>query len=433
MSIFIELAVSLFDAVLCVYFISRFNDASLSIRKNRVLLPAILIVFGFSIINDLFLVGFSVLGTIIFLCLYIAYALLISNKRYVRAIVSACIFEIVFVLLSSLLYLIISLLISDYEQLMQGSSGAFRYLYVAIHKIALFVILKFILMAFKSKSKIELKHGIVSLIFSFTTILGLGATMYLSSKRDSEAEQIPVIMIAVAFALCNVILYLLIYQVQKHKEREYELKLLNEKISHEKSGQREMIGLLEKTRKLQHDMRLHLSVINECLAQNEIERCKKYVSELLPSIGKNARAGFSQNSILDYLISLKLLDLTDTEVIISGSIGDLSDINDVDLASLMGNILDNAVEAISKIRKGKKRIELLFLRQNANRVIICKNTIAKSVLRENSELRTTKEPKSEHGYGTKIIAKIVSEYGGMVDYFEEYNMFGIQVILPEPN
>lgn len=433
MSIFIELAFSLFDAVLCVYFISRFNDASLSIRKNRVLLPAILTIFGFSIINDLFLVGFSVLGTIIFLCLYIAYALLISNKRYVRAIVSACIFEIVFVLLSSLLYLIISLLISDYEQLMQGSSGAFRYLYVAIHKIALFVILKFILMAFKSKSKIELKHGIVSLIFSFTTILGLGATMYLSSKRDSEAEQIPVIMIALAFALCNLILYLLIYQVQKHKEREYELKLLNEKISHEKSGQREMIGLLEKTRKLQHDMRLHLSVINECLAQNEIERCKKYVSELLPSIGKNARAGFSQNSILDYLISLKLLDLPDTEVIISGSIGDLSDINDVDLASLMGNILDNAVEAISKIRKGKKRIELLFLRQNANRVIICKNTIAKSVLRENSELRTTKEPKSEHGYGTKIIAKIVSEYGGMVDYFEEYNMFGIQVILPEPN
>lgn len=433
MSIFIELAFSLFDAVLCVYFISRFNDASLSIRKNRVLLPAILIIFGFSIINDLFLVGFSVLGTIIFLCLYIAYALLISNKRYVRAIVSACIFEIVFVLLSSLLYLIISLLISDYEQLMQGSSGAFRYLYVAIHKIALFVILKLILMAFKSKSKIELKHGIVSLIFSFTTILGLGATMYLSSKRDSEAEQIPVIMIALAFALCNLILYLLIYQVQKHKEREYELKLLNEKISHEKSGQREMIGLLEKTRKLQHDMRLHLSVINECLAQNEIERCKKYVSELLPSIGKNARAGFSQNSILDYLISLKLLDLPDTEVIISGSIGDLSDINDVDLASLMGNILDNAVEAISKIRKGKKRIELLFLRQNANRVIICKNTIAKSVLRENSELRTTKEPKSEHGYGTKIIAKIVSEYGGMVDYFEEYNMFGIQVILPEPN
>ena len=97
---------------------------------------------------------------------------------------------------------------------------------------------------------------------------------------------------------------------------------------------------------------------------------------------------------------------------------------------LVGNILDNAVEAIARVKRDKKRIELLFLRQNSNRIIICKNTIEKSVLGENSELKTTKAPSSEHGYGTKIIAKIVSDYGGMVDYFEEFNMFGVQVILP---
>lgn len=80
----------------------------------------------------------------------------------------------------------------------------------------------------------------------------------------------------------------------------------------------------------------------------------------------------------------------------------------------------------------KKRIELMFLRQNSNRVIICKNTIEKSVLQNNKELRTTKKSRDSHGYGTKIIAKIVSDYHGIIDYFEEFDMFGIQIILPDP-
>ena len=119
-------------------------------------------------------------------------------------------------------------------------------------------------------------------------------------------------------------------------------------------------------------------------------------------------------------------------MVISGSIGDLSDIKEFDLVCLMGNILDNAIEALDRLKDSKeKRIELLFIRQNSNRIIICKNTVDSSVLKSNNELKTTKKSKDAHGFGTKIIAKIVSDYHGMVDYFEDFNMFGVQVILPD--
>lgn len=424
----IELCFSLFDAVIFLYFVSRFNDASISPRKNKLLIPALLVIFGFSIINDLLLSGFSVLGTVIFLVLYIAYAIGISSKKYVRAIVSACIFEVVLVLLSSILYFAIGLFIKDTDQLLQGSSDVIRYVYIIMHKIALFVVLKFILMAFKARNKMELKHGIIALIFSFTTILGLGATMHMSFNVPST--QLQAMVIAIAFTLCNVILYLLIYQVQKHQQKEYELRLLNERVASTEARHKEITVIWEQARKLQHDMRLHLGIINEYLERNEVERSKEYINELLPKIQGQRAFTFAENPILEYLINSRLSPLTDTEIVISGSIGDLSDIKDSDLLCLVGNILDNAVEAIARVKRDKKRIELLFLRQNSNRIIICKNTIEKSVLDENSELKTTKAPSSEHGYGTKIIAKIVSDYGGMVDYFEEFNMFGVQVILP---
>ena len=63
-------------------------------------------------------------------------------------------------------------------------------------------------------------------------------------------------------------------------------------------------------------------------------------------------------------------------------------------------------------------------------MIICKNTIAKSVLAENRDLNSTKSGGDSHGYGHIIINKIVGDYDGMVEYFEEDGMFGIQVILP---
>ena len=432
LNLLVEFAVSLFDASLLVYFISRFNGASLSPKSNKFIIPTVAVIFGFSVINDLFLSGFNLLGTFIFLVLYILYALLVSNGKYIKAIISACIFEVVFVLLSSLLYLIISSLIKDYSELMQGENGIFRYAYVIIHKILLFVILKIILLIFKNDGTIEIKQGIIVFLFSCATVVGLGATMYVASVTDSSKIQLQTVILTVVLTFSNVALYFLIYQMQKYQRSKYELKLLQEKIAFEEARHNDAAAIWSNIRKVQHDMKQHITVISGFIEDNKIESCKEYLDKLLPSAGNIGNLISSDNKSLDYLINSKLAPLKDTKVVISGSIGDLSDIKEFDLVCLMGNILDNAIEALDRLKDSKeKRIELLFIRQNSNRIIICKNTVDSSVLKSNKELKTTKKSKDAHGFGTKIIAKIVSDYHGMVDYFEDFNMFGVQVILPD--
>ena len=431
-SLLVEFAISLFDAALAVYFISGFNNASLSPKKNKFAIPTVLIIFGFSVLNDLFLFGFNVLGTFIFLALYILYAVFISNGKYIKGIISACIFEVIFVLLSSLLYLIISMIIKNYDELMQGANGIFRYIYVIIHKILLFVILKIILMIFKGDGTIEIKQGIIAFLFSCASVLGLGATMYIASVADAARIQTQTVILTVALAFSNVALYFLIYQMQKYQQSRYELKILQEKIAFEEARHNDAAAIWSNIRKVQHDMKQHITVISGFIEDNKIESCKEYLDKLLPNVGNIGNLISSDNKALDYLINSKLTPLRDTKIVISGSIGDLSDIREFDLICLMGNILDNAIEALERVKNpNDKRIELLFIKQNSNRIIICKNSIEGSVLKSNKELVTTKKSKDAHGFGTKIIAKIVSDYHGMVDYFEDFNMFGVQVILPE--
>ena len=115
-------------------------------------------------------------------------------------------------------------------------------------------------------------------------------------------------------------------------------------------------------------------------------------------------------------------------MIVSGAVGDLSVVPDRELVSIFGNIIDNAIEAIEDL--DEKRIELLFSRQGNNRIIICKNTIKESVLKENSELISTKKDKYSHGLGHMIVEESVSRLGRMINYSESGNMFSVQIILP---
>ena len=428
MSLFLEPAISLFDSIMCVYFITKFNNVPF--RKNKFLIPAILIIFGFTLINDYFMSGFNTFATFIFLALYIVYALTVAKGHYIRAILSAFMFEIVFVLLSSLIYVAISMTIHNFDDALQGSGSAVRYIYMVIHKVSLFAVLKILLHVFKADHSLDLWNSVLTFLFSFVTIIGLGMTMHISATMDAGPIDFQILMITVAFIVVNLILYILIAQIQKLLQSRYKLRLLEEKMEFEKNRHNDATAIWTNIRKVQHDMKQHLNVISEQLENGDIEDCKKYLADLLPNVERMGKMIKSENKILDYIINSKLSNLKDTKIIISGSIGDLSDINELDLACLFGNMIDNAVEAIQTVEE--KQIELLFFRQNANRIIICKNTVNGSVLKSNRALKSTKKGGDSHGYGTQIIAKIVSDYHGMIDYFEEFNMFGVQIVLPDP-
>ena len=421
-----ELCTSLFDSVLYIYFILRYNGVSF--RTSKLTVPAILLLFGVTVLGDHLLPGFSTLISITLFLIATSFSLWVSKKNKLRAIIASCIYEISFILLSSLLYMGMSMFLNDFDQLMQGSSGLGRYIYVLLHKIALFTTLHLVLRIFRAENLKNIWNGVLAFVFSLTTMFGLWATMYMVATPDGDIFKTQILIIVLSFILVNVLLYILLYQIQRLEKTKYELKLLEEKIAFEETRYNDASAIWNNVRKVQHDMKQHLVVMAGFLEQEEPKKCQEYIDSLLPEVDQIGKLVRSNNAVLDYLINSKLCALKDTRIVISGSIGDLSDIRDIDLACLIGNILDNAIEALSNV--SEKRIELLFSAQNDNRVIICKNTINESVLKNNRELRSTKTSGDSHGWGHQIVAKIVSDYHGMVDYFEEFGMFGVQIILP---
>lgn len=422
-----EYSASLFDSILCVYFITKFNHAGF--KNNRYWIPAVLVIFAYTVFSDKVLPGFNTISTILFLVLYIIYSLLVSGRNYMRAILSAFTFEVILALLSSLIYLIISLVFNDFDSALQGADNHVRNIYLVLHKVSLFAVSKLILYIFKADNTLDIKNGLLCFGFSLTSIIGLASAMYISAAAESSDVQFVVLVITLAFIAANVFLYVLISQLLKLQENKYKVKLLEDKLELERNRYEESASVWNNIRKIQHDIKQHLTVVNGYIEEGETENCKNYLQKLLPAVDRMGSVIKSENKVLDYMINSKLGNLHDTEIIVSGIIGDLSDIDELDLACLFGNILDNAVEAVQN--SNEKRIELLLFKQNSNRIIICKNTINASVLKTNRELKTTKRHSDSHGYGISIVAKIVGKYGGMIEYFEELDMFGVQICIPQ--
>ncbi len=91
----------------------------------------------------------------------------------------------------------------------------------------------------------------------------------------------------------------------------------------------------------------------------------------------------------------------------------------MDLCSLLGNVLDNAISASEKCDLNSRLVEVKITAIGSRVIILVKNSIPCSVLKCNPKLSSTKSTPEEHGFGVKTIKSIVEKYNGKVDFYEE--------------
>ena len=102
-------------------------------------------------------------------------------------------------------------------------------------------------------------------------------------------------------------------------------------------------------------------------------------------------------------------------------------ISDVDICILLGNLLDNAIEASRG--NDRKEIELYIMKNQGELEIKVENRITVPVLGGNTGLKTTKKDKKNHGFGIVSVKNIVEKYHGLMDVYEKNGKFCVSVIL----
>lgn len=102
-------------------------------------------------------------------------------------------------------------------------------------------------------------------------------------------------------------------------------------------------------------------------------------------------------------------------------------VKDIDLSIILGNLLDNAIEASQKSES--KKILLKICNERGYLKVSVSNAIDSSILEKNPKLETIKPDGENHGLGIKSVENIAEKYNGFIDYYEKDGMFFFSALL----
>lgn len=270
------------------------------------------------------------------------------------------------------------------------------------------------------------KYLILLSILPITTII-LSILMYqVIIVIDSSDLKLTFLFANMFLILSNTITFEIIHNQNKLAKSEYELKLLKDNINEQTKHYVNLQSSHEEIRQLRHNLR---SICIGTIAELKSGKIENAISELQNSMDITERSSKvidTGHPSIDAIVENKLNKCDELKIStnISYQYTEPITINEIEIAVIIGNILDNAIEACQKVTDINKEIWGSITVDKQNIIINIKNTAESS-----NNLKTSKADKKSHGYGLKSISHIAKKYNGYAKFSFENNTFTSYVIL----
>jgi len=183
-----------------------------------------------------------------------------------------------------------------------------------------------------------------------------------------------------------------------------------------------------------HDYRNHLSVIGELNHTGNYEKLTDYITQLTKETKKDMCLVSTGNSILDAIVSAKLLLAKKYNIIFTYQIflpeGNLP-LSDVKFASLLSNLLDNSIESCTRLETTASSYITLEIKphQQMFYLKIKNSSDGKYIYDKKGNFKTCKSS-TEHGLGLKRTMQIVTQAGGFIHFEPMNTTFTATILLP---
>ena len=212
---------------------------------------------------------------------------------------------------------------------------------------------------------------------------------------------------------------------------------------------RELAGQLEERRKMTHDFRQQLNTISGFVAQlhnpstsdTHLKELQNYLNTLTThtTTHSNMIAGaFSENTAVDALLQYYYFcaNSQDIHMDIRFCLPQQQVLPDVELCTVLGNLLENAVDACNRMpvaneSGSEKSITISSHETDGQWFILVENTYDGIVIQKHSRFLSRKDTNSERfGIGLESVKDITQKYNGSLDIYPKETVFRVGITLP---
>ena len=187
---------------------------------------------------------------------------------------------------------------------------------------------------------------------------------------------------------------------------------------------------MEETRRMRHDLRHHIHMVSHYLEEKEYDKLQEYVNGYRDALSDGERIRFCENRIINNILVYFASQAREHQIDFSVklSIPDDLRMKDHEISVLLGNLLENALDACIAQTNSNRRI-IVKGKGDANSLIFTiDNTFENELIRnQQGELMTTKP--NGNGIGVNSVKKIVERYNGFFSADKKEDMFCVSFML----
>lgn len=187
---------------------------------------------------------------------------------------------------------------------------------------------------------------------------------------------------------------------------------------------------LQTTNSIRHDLKNHMFSIRSLIESDDRKESLRYISDILEDLGTRQSYSSTGNTVIDSIINFKFQETEQTglKIDLDVKIPEKLEIPSIDMTIILGNLLDNALNAVNKVKRD--RFINLKMKFDKGRLLIqADNPYAGEINEENGKLLTTDDDKDNHGIGLENIRKVIQKYNGTMDIDYSDNLFSVSLLL----
>ncbi len=213
-----------------------------------------------------------------------------------------------------------------------------------------------------------------------------------------------------------------------------EVEIQNQSLTLQNKAYQQQLDMIHATedsiKRAKHDFKNHLIALEELTKTDERIELREYFQKLGREYQLSEDYVCTGNQILDGLVNhkWKIMTAAGADAEIKMQIPENMAVDAFDLVVVIGNLMDNAIESLSKQKKGKFEMEISY--RQGLLFINAKNTYEGELIKKGNVLISTKKnAKEPHGIGLSNVRRIIEKYHGEMLIDTENNVFNVHIIM----
>ncbi len=427
----LELITTFIEGLIVVHFVLAFQDFDFKVRFNKLKFLCTSLLYTALVLLINYLLPFEGLLGVIYILFFIFVSLPLTDSKIHIRVLSSTIAVVILIFASTLISNLFSTMFRVPLEQFYSELSLIRFFALITSLIIKLFVFDIILKAMQQN---DLKLGkrewglILSVFCIAFVIIALVQTV-----AANIGSSLYVILLFVAELLSGAIVVVCFYMtiaLNKAQRSSEELRTLARQNEYRQQYAQNIKKQYNEIRRIYHDMKQSNSVVIALLSEVKTDEAIKYMKKTVRDISEFDIVIDVGNDFVNAILNTKISEAKHLKIGILCSVDkEIASVDEVDLCNLLGNMIDNAIEACDKQISGERFIEVKIQAFPHQFLIGVANTVDRNVMDENSELLTTKDDAENHGFGIQSIRAIVKKYDGTVQFSQDNGFFHCDVVL----